>query len=222
MHEAPDRLPVLDPRGRGAGQTGWGTYQNPILIQWRAPGRATRTLDITVVRFGWLGARSGRRTGRACRGTVPDRSVMVLDLETDQFASALTPVDGGVGSLGCRSWRRGRTGPPIPGCCRGDQAMLSAAVAQPPLLRRLRPVLRGTRAVPRGVPCLRPVQLQPSRIGHRESPPDLRPATPRRPGPRHAAGAGLARRVHSSARWCPPPRAASSRPSWSALAPTIG
>ena len=44
-------LPVLDPRARGVGQIGWGTYQSPILIQWRAPGRATRTLDITVVRF---------------------------------------------------------------------------------------------------------------------------------------------------------------------------
>ena len=44
-------FPVLDPRGREAGQIGWGTYQNGILIQWRVPGRATRTLDITVVRF---------------------------------------------------------------------------------------------------------------------------------------------------------------------------
>ena len=35
-------------------------------------------------------------------------------------------------------------------------------------------------------------------------------------------GPASARRVHSSARWCPPPRAASSRLSWSALAPTIG
>ena len=42
---------VLDLRGRGAGQTGWGTYQSPILIQWRAPACAPRTLDITVVRF---------------------------------------------------------------------------------------------------------------------------------------------------------------------------
>ena len=44
-------LPILNRRAEGVGQIGWGTYQSPILVQWRGPGRATRTLDIRLVRF---------------------------------------------------------------------------------------------------------------------------------------------------------------------------
>jgi len=44
-------LPVLDRRGDGAGEIGWGTYQSPILVQWKGSGRETRMLDVNLVRF---------------------------------------------------------------------------------------------------------------------------------------------------------------------------
>lgn len=44
-------LPVLDRRGEGVGEIGWGTYQSPILVQWRGPGGADRALDVRLVRF---------------------------------------------------------------------------------------------------------------------------------------------------------------------------
>ena len=44
-------LPVLDRRGGGAGEIGWGTYQSPILVQWKGAERRTRVLDVTLSRF---------------------------------------------------------------------------------------------------------------------------------------------------------------------------
>ena len=44
-------LPVLDRQGEGVGEIGWGTYQSPILVQWKASGDPTRTLDVRLVRF---------------------------------------------------------------------------------------------------------------------------------------------------------------------------
>lgn len=44
-------LPVLDRSGGGAGEIGWGTYQSPILVQWKGPRRQARTLDVRLVRF---------------------------------------------------------------------------------------------------------------------------------------------------------------------------
>ena len=44
-------LPVLDRRGEGVAEIGWGTYQSPILVQWRAAAHTTRTLQVTLVRF---------------------------------------------------------------------------------------------------------------------------------------------------------------------------
>ena len=44
-------LPVLDRRGEGVGEIGWGTYQSPILVQWRGPGGPARVLNVTLVRF---------------------------------------------------------------------------------------------------------------------------------------------------------------------------
>ena len=44
-------LPVLDRRGDGTGEIGWGTYQSPILVQWKGASRQTRTLDVRLVRF---------------------------------------------------------------------------------------------------------------------------------------------------------------------------
>ena len=44
-------VPVLDRRGEGVGEIGWGTYQSPILVQWRGPGGPTRSLDVRLVRF---------------------------------------------------------------------------------------------------------------------------------------------------------------------------
>ena len=44
-------LPVLDRRGEGFGEIGWGAYQSPILVQWKAAGRPTRTLNVRLVRF---------------------------------------------------------------------------------------------------------------------------------------------------------------------------
>ena len=44
-------LPILGRRGAGAGRIGWGAHQSPILVQWRAPARPTRTLNVRLVRF---------------------------------------------------------------------------------------------------------------------------------------------------------------------------
>ena len=44
-------LPVLDRQGDGTGEIGWGTYQSPILVQWRGPARSTRELDVRLMRF---------------------------------------------------------------------------------------------------------------------------------------------------------------------------
>lgn len=44
-------LPILDRRGDGTGEIGWGTYQSPILVQWKGPPRRTRALDVTLVKF---------------------------------------------------------------------------------------------------------------------------------------------------------------------------
>ncbi|WP_420632860.1 hypothetical protein [Candidatus Palauibacter sp.] len=44
-------LPVIDQDGDGTGEIPWGTYQSPILIQWKAPEGATRTFDVKLVRF---------------------------------------------------------------------------------------------------------------------------------------------------------------------------
>ena len=44
-------LPVIDRDGDGSGEIPWGTYQSPILIQWRAPTETTRDLDVKLVRF---------------------------------------------------------------------------------------------------------------------------------------------------------------------------
>ena len=44
-------LPVLDRSGDGTGEIGWGTYQSPILVQWKGSGKATRALEVRLVRF---------------------------------------------------------------------------------------------------------------------------------------------------------------------------
>ncbi len=45
-------FPILDRQGEGIGEIGWGTYQSPILVQWRGgAARATRAFDVTLVRF---------------------------------------------------------------------------------------------------------------------------------------------------------------------------
>ena len=44
-------LPVVHPEGDGKGEIPWGTYQSPILIQWRGPEGTTRELDVKLVRF---------------------------------------------------------------------------------------------------------------------------------------------------------------------------
>ena len=44
-------LPVLDCHGTGSGEIQWGTYQSPIMLQWKGSERATRTLHVKVVRF---------------------------------------------------------------------------------------------------------------------------------------------------------------------------
>ena len=44
-------LPVIHPEGDEKSKIPWGTYQSPILIQWRAPEGATRELDVKLVRF---------------------------------------------------------------------------------------------------------------------------------------------------------------------------
>ena len=44
-------LPILDRRGDGVGEIGWGAYQSPILVQWKGAGGPTRTLNVRLVRF---------------------------------------------------------------------------------------------------------------------------------------------------------------------------
>ena len=44
-------LPVLDRSGDGTGEIGWGTYQSPILVQWKGAERRTRALEVRLVRF---------------------------------------------------------------------------------------------------------------------------------------------------------------------------
>ena len=44
-------LPVIDQDGDGVGEIPWGTYQSPILIQWKAPRGRTRELDVKLIRF---------------------------------------------------------------------------------------------------------------------------------------------------------------------------
>ncbi len=44
-------LPVLDRRGDGHGEIGWGTYQSPILVQWKGAAGATRALNVRLVSF---------------------------------------------------------------------------------------------------------------------------------------------------------------------------
>ena len=44
-------LPLLDRRGDGHGAIGWGTYQSPILVQWKGAAGPTRALNVRLVRF---------------------------------------------------------------------------------------------------------------------------------------------------------------------------
>ena len=44
-------LPVLDRSGDGTGEIGWGTYQSPILVQWKGAAGRTRALEVRLVRF---------------------------------------------------------------------------------------------------------------------------------------------------------------------------
>ena len=44
-------LPILDRNGDGLGEIGWGTYQSPILVQWKGAEHPTRTLNVRLVRF---------------------------------------------------------------------------------------------------------------------------------------------------------------------------
>ena len=44
-------LPVLSRKGERIGEIGWGTYQSPILVQWRSPGCRNRVLDVALLRF---------------------------------------------------------------------------------------------------------------------------------------------------------------------------
>ena len=44
-------LPILDRQGEGVGEIGWGTYQSPILVQWKGAGRASRSLNVRLFRF---------------------------------------------------------------------------------------------------------------------------------------------------------------------------
>ncbi len=44
-------LPVMDRQGNGLGKIGWGTYQSPILVQWKGAPGATRALHVRLVRF---------------------------------------------------------------------------------------------------------------------------------------------------------------------------
>ena len=44
-------LPLLDRQGDGVGEIGWGTYQSPILVQWKGTASSSRTLNVRLVRF---------------------------------------------------------------------------------------------------------------------------------------------------------------------------
>ena len=44
-------LPILDRSGAGVGQIGWGAYQSPILVQWKAAAGPVRALHVKLVRF---------------------------------------------------------------------------------------------------------------------------------------------------------------------------
>ena len=44
-------LPVLDRTGDGMGEIGWGTYQSPILVQWKGTRRTKRVLNVRLVKF---------------------------------------------------------------------------------------------------------------------------------------------------------------------------
>lgn len=44
-------LPVLDRSGTGSGEIQWGTYQSPIMVQWKGSERPTRKLQVRLVRF---------------------------------------------------------------------------------------------------------------------------------------------------------------------------
>ena len=44
-------LPVLDRSGDGVGEIGWGTYQSPILVQWKGSEREERMLNVRLVKF---------------------------------------------------------------------------------------------------------------------------------------------------------------------------
>lgn len=44
-------LPILDRQGGGGGEIGWGTYQSPILVQWKGAAGAKRALNVRLVRF---------------------------------------------------------------------------------------------------------------------------------------------------------------------------
>ena len=44
-------LPVLNRQVKGIGEIGWGTYQSPILVQWKVAAGPSRTLDVRLVRF---------------------------------------------------------------------------------------------------------------------------------------------------------------------------
>ena len=44
-------LPILDRSGDGVGEIGWGTYQSPILVQWKGAEGPTRRLNVRLVRF---------------------------------------------------------------------------------------------------------------------------------------------------------------------------
>ena len=44
-------LPILDRNGDGVGEIGWGTYQSPILVQWKGAAGPARALNVRLVRF---------------------------------------------------------------------------------------------------------------------------------------------------------------------------
>ena len=44
-------LPILDRQGDGVPEIGWGTYQSPILVQWKGARSTTRALNVRLVKF---------------------------------------------------------------------------------------------------------------------------------------------------------------------------
>jgi len=44
-------LPVLDEESTGVGNIVSGTYQSPILVQWRKPDAPARIVDVRLIRF---------------------------------------------------------------------------------------------------------------------------------------------------------------------------